>query len=170
MPIYEFYCPDCHTIYNFFARRPDSNRQPNCPRCRRKNLTREISRFAISKGRTEPGPADEGLPADFDEAKVEQLVAGMEGEMSQVNEDDPRQVAQMMRKLSAFGIPLGRSMKEAIRRMESGEDLEKIEEDLGDALENDEALFAAVPGKKGRLSGLAERLKAPRIDETLYDL
>ena len=49
MPIYEFYCADCHTIFNFLARKTSSV-VPGCPRCDRRRLERRVSAFAISKG------------------------------------------------------------------------------------------------------------------------
>ena len=58
MPIYEFYCADCHAVFNFLARKPDTKKRPNCPRCGRPNLDRKVSRFAISKGRSEPREGD----------------------------------------------------------------------------------------------------------------
>ena len=52
-----------------------------------------------------------------------------------IDENDPRQAANVMRKLfDATGMPLGGGMQEALKRMESGEDPEKIEEDMGDVL------------------------------------
>ena len=73
MPIYEFYCADCHAVFNFLARKPDTKKRPKCPRCGRPKLDRKVSRFAISKGRSEPGEGD-NLPADFDQDDLEQVV------------------------------------------------------------------------------------------------
>jgi putative FmdB family regulatory protein len=167
MPIYEFYCSDCHTIFNFLARRPDTSKRPACPRCNRPELERRPSRFAISKGTKSSSEGDE-LPADFDDARMEQLLSEMEREGAGADEDDPRQMARMMRKLSeATGMNLGRHMEEAIRRMEAGEDPDKIEEEMGDLLEGEEPEF----GKgAGGLRQFSRKLKAPKTDPTLYDL
>jgi len=167
VPIYEFYCADCHTVFNFLARKPDTEKRPACPRCNRPKLERKLSRFAISKGRPD---AEEGedLPADFDEAKMERVLAEMAGEAEGMNEDDPRQMARMMRKLhDATGMPLGKGMEEAIRRMEAGEDPEQIENDMGDLLDEDESLFAEGGGG---LRNLSRKLKPPDVDDTLYDM
>ena len=167
MPIYEFYCADCHTVFNFFARKPDTTKRPECPRCGRPNLERKLSRFAISKGRAEPEQADD-MPPDFDEAKMERLMAEMAREAEGVNEDDPRQMARMMRKMyDATGMNLGEGMEEAIRRMEAGEDPDKIEEEMGDLLETEEPMFGENGGTLRRMSN---KLKPPEVDETLYDL
>jgi hypothetical protein len=74
----------------------------------------------------------------------------------------------MMRKLyHSAGLRLGSGMEEAIRRMEAGEDPEKIEEEMGDLLEEEEPLLEKA---EGGLRGFARRLKPPEVDETLYDL
>ena len=46
MPIYEFYCPDCHTIFNFFSARIETEKRPDCPRCGRSKLERRMSVFS----------------------------------------------------------------------------------------------------------------------------
>lgn len=167
MPIYEFYCADCHTVFNFLARKPDTRKRPKCPRCGRPDLDRRVSRFAISKGRSEPQGGD-ALPPDFDEVKMERVMEEMARETEGMSEDDPRQMARLMRKLrDATGMDLGEGMEEAIRRMEAGEDPDKIEEEMGDLLETEEPTF----GQSGRsLRHLSKRLKPPEVDETLYDL
>ncbi|MBN2314892.1 MAG: hypothetical protein JXM79_13250, partial [Sedimentisphaerales bacterium] len=132
-------------------------------------LERKISRFAISKGLTESSSPDGmDLPAGLDEAKMERALAEMAGETENINEDDPRQMARMMRKLyDSTGLPLGDGMEEAMRRMEAGEDPDAIEADMGDLLDNDDVLFG--PGKPG-LKGITRRLRPPEVDEKLYDL
>lgn len=167
MPIYEFYCSDCHTIFNFFARRADTSRRPACPRCSRPDLERRPpSRFSIAKGIKETSEGGD-LPPDFDDAKLEQILTEMEHEGGGLDEDDPRQMARLMRKMSeATGMNLGKNMEEAIRRMEAGEDPDSIEQEMGDLLENEEPAFGSVGG----LRQFSRRLKAPKTDPTMYDL
>jgi putative FmdB family regulatory protein len=125
MPVYEFYCPYCHRIFNFLSRRINTNKQPDCPRCGRQQLRRRVSMFAISKGRKEEDAAD--MP-DIDEGRMEQAMQALMSEAEGLNEDDPRQAARLMRKLyETTGMEIGGSMEEAIRRMEAGEDPEQIE-------------------------------------------
>ncbi len=174
MPIYEFYCGDCHTVFNFLARSINTTRRPDCPRCGRPKLERRMSRFAISKGRPEPsseGEEDDGLPPGFDEAKMERVMEELSRESEGLDEDDPRQMARMMRKLyDATGMPLDDRVQEAIRRLESGEDPDKIEEAMGD-LFDEESPMPGEPREKGsRLKGLSRKLRPPEVDETLYDL
>jgi len=87
-------------------------------------------------------------------------------EAEHMNEEDPRQAAALMRKLTdATGLSLGPKMEEALRRMEKGEDPERIEEEMGDLLEAEDALsFDAASPKKGR------KKARPVVDEKLYDL
>ena len=35
MPIYEFYCRDCHRVYSFLSRSVAPDRRPPCPKCGR---------------------------------------------------------------------------------------------------------------------------------------
>ena len=163
MPVYEFYCADCHTIFNFFARKVVTDRTPACPRCQRQPLDRQVSRFAISRNR--PEPAADGMP-DLDEAKLEKVMMGLAGEMEGMDENDPRQMARFMRKFAdATGMNLDGDMGEAIRRLESGADPEELEAEMGD-LFNDDSM-AGLFGKGG-VKGLRRRYVPPAHDETLY--
>ena len=70
------------------------------------------------------------------------------GDMDSIDENDPKQGAHLMRKLfSATGMPIGAGMAEALKRMESGEDPEKIEEEMGDVFEEDP--FGGLLGGRG---------------------
>ncbi|MCG6873304.1 MAG: zinc ribbon domain-containing protein [Gammaproteobacteria bacterium] len=165
MPIYEFYCPDCHTLFSFFSRRVNTEKQPDCPRCGRAALDRQVSLFAISRGRKD---GDEDLP-ELDDERMEQLMGSLAGEMDSVDEDDPKAVGRLMRRIyDSTGLKLSESMREAIARMESGEDMDRIEEDLGDQLDGEDPFAASA--SKGLLNDLKRRLLPPRVDETLYDL
>ena len=168
MPIYEFYCRDCHTIYSFFARRVDTETVPTCPKGTKKHkLQRQMSRFAISSGGASsdepPGPE-----MDFDEEKMEQAMMQMAGDFDNIDENDPRAMASMMRKLmNTTGMNMGEGMEEAIRRMEAGEDPDKVEEELGSILDSEEPFSTG----ESKLKGLARRLtEAPNVDEEVYDM
>ncbi|MBT0666066.1 zinc ribbon domain-containing protein [Geobacter pelophilus] len=164
MPVYEFYCSACHTIFNFLAKTADAERKPACPKCRKPELERKVSHFAISSGRKDESSGGE-IP-EIDEAKLEKALMGMASEFDGADENDPRQMAKMMRRLSeATGMNLGGGFEEAIRRLESGEDPEVVEAEMGDVLDdsNIENLFA-----KDGLKGLKRRYTPPAHDETLY--
>lgn len=162
MPIYEFYCADCNTIFNFFSRRINTEKRPMCPKCNKGPLERLISRFSFLKGTKEQD--DMGMP-ELDESKAQRALSLIEREAQDVNEDDPRQAAHLMRKLfDTTGMNLGSSLEEALRRMEAGEDPNKIEEEMGDIL-SEEDLFKVYP----KVSQKFKR-KPPERDETLYYL
>ncbi|NMC18964.1 MAG: zinc ribbon domain-containing protein [Thermogutta sp.] len=174
MPIYEFYCADCHTVYSFFSRRIDTTKQPDCPKCGRPKLERRVSRFAVGragKSASDQGPGeddDDLLPPGLDEDKFEQALMELAGEAENLDEEDPRQMARLMRKLSqSTGMEFGGAMEEAIRRMEAGEDPEAIEEELGDQLDQEEPLFRQSGGS---LKEVVRHIRPPRVDEKIYDL
>lgn len=164
MPIYEFYCRDCNTIFNFFSKTVNTAARPKCPGCNDRTLERQVSLFAVTGRATEDSDMDD-LP--FDESKMEQAMNMLAREADSINEDDPRQAADLMRKMTDMtGIELGPGMQEALRRMEDGEEPEQIEAEMGDLLETEEPFL--LPQKKGK--GAAGTRAAPVRDETLYDL
>jgi putative FmdB family regulatory protein len=164
MPIYEFYCKDCNTIFNFFSRTVNTKKKPKCPKCKKKTLSRQVSLFSFT-GKAKEDSDIEDLP--FDESKMEQAMKMLAGEADKIDEEDPRQAANLMRKLSDMtGLKLGQGMEEALSRMESGEDPEKLEAEMGDLLEDEDPFI--LPGKKGK--DVKAKRPAPLRDETLYDL
>ena len=165
MPIYEFYCQCCNTVYSFFSKTVNTEKIPRCPTCKKVKLKRQMSIFAKISGGRDEGEQEDGMPP-IDEAKMEKAMAMLAGEAEKISDDDPRQAANLMRKLSeATGMNLGPAMEEALRRMERGEDPEAIESEMGDLLESEEPfLFDGGSGKK------STRKPRPRVDETLYDL
>jgi putative FmdB family regulatory protein len=163
MPVYEFYCRKCNTIFNFFSKSVNTDKVPSCPRCKNTRLKRRMSVFSkISRGKE--APEEDNLPP-IDEVRMEKAMSMLAREAEGMDEEDPRQAAKLMRKLSdAAGIELGPMMEEALSRMEAGEDPEKMEEEMGDLLENDDLFTLSRKALKGR------RTARPKVDETLYDL
>jgi hypothetical protein len=178
MPIYEFYCPDNHKIYSFFARSlAYLGKIPRCPDNPKLRMERMISRFAVT-GRAKEmadmppgsGPDDTGMEAAM--AEMEREFGGMDSE-----NPDPRQMARMMRKMtSMMGEKVPGAMEEMLSRMEAGEDPEKLEEEYGDALDDLDQMSektAEDPGGedaralKARLRGLRQR---PKRDPALYEM
>jgi len=162
MPIYEFYCRKCNTVYNFFSRRMNTEKIPTCPRCKTVRLKRQMSVFSRISPKGED--REEDYPP-LDEARMEKAMEMLAGEAEGISEDNPRDAVRLMRKLSeAAGMTLSPAMEEALARMERGEDPEKIEEEMGDLLEGEEPFLFEAGGKKGK------RRERPAVDETLYDL
>ncbi len=163
MPIYEFYCPDCHTIFNFFSRRIDTDKRPACPQCDRPELDRQVSLFSISRGLQDSESDDLG---GLDESRMERAMETLMREAQTVSEDDPRQAAKLMRKLyDAMGMEPTPGVEEAVRRMEAGEDPDSVEQELGDVFDNEDPFDLSVMKKT-----LRGKTLPPKKDETLYEL
>ena len=142
MPIYEFACPKCRVIFSFLSKRVNPDHLPVCPKCGNKKMSKQVSGFAMLRGAAEPArpsPAnesEEGPMPDLDDPKIMRAMSEMERDMSHLDENNPKHMAHMMRKMKDI-LPAGTMPKEldvAIKRLESGEDPEKIEEDMGDLL------------------------------------
>jgi putative FmdB family regulatory protein len=141
MPIYEFACPKCRVIFNFLSKRMNPDRLPTCPKCGNKKMVKQMSAFAMPRGLKEPAAKTEGdegdqpMP-DFDDPRIMRAMSEMERDMEHLDENNPKHMAHMMKKMKEI-MPPGTMPKEmdiAIKRLESGEDPEKIEEDMGDVL------------------------------------
>ena len=141
MPIYEFACPKCRRIFSFLSKRVNPDRQPSCPKCGNKKMSKQVSRFALTKGLPEPAAkgetgGDEPPMPDFDDPRVARAMAEMERDMEHLDENNPKHMAHLMRKMKDL-MPAGtmpKEMETAIKRLEAGEDPEKIEADMGDVL------------------------------------
>lgn len=162
MPIYEFYCKRCNTIYNFFSKTVNTRKIPLCPKCKKVKLVRQMSVFAALSGSEK---SEEKHPLDgLDEKKVEKELAKITAEAEKIKDDDPRAAAQLMRKFAdKTGVKMGDGFYEALRRIEQGEDPDKVELEMADALMDEGPVDERLTGKKK--SG-----NKPNIDETLYDL
>lgn len=164
MPIYEFFCENCNTIFNFFSKTVNTTKRPGCPRCKTKKLSRQVSLFAFTGKASEDGDMED---LAFDEGKMEQAMNMLTREADRIDEEDPRQAAGLMRRLSDMtGLKLGPGMDEALSRMERGDDPEQLEAEMGNRLMDEDPF--QLPGKKAA----ADKTKrpAPDRDETLYDL
>ena len=142
MPIYEFACGKCRKIYSFLSKRVNPTHSPTCPKCGNTRLEKQVSRFAMSKGLKEPaagGPEGaEGEPPmpDLDDPKIARVMNELERDMEHMDENNPRHMAHIMKKMKDV-MPAGtmpKEMDEAIKRLEKGEDPEKIEADMGDLM------------------------------------
>ena len=114
MPIYEYRCQDCRKRVSVFVRSMSATVNPVCEHCGSANLTRLMSRVAVLRS--------EGDAPDFDESSF----AG-------VDENDPRSMAQWVRKMSReMGEPLDSGMEAELDRMEQGEMPSDFESDEGE--------------------------------------
>jgi putative FmdB family regulatory protein len=171
MPIYEFACPKCRVIFNFLSKKVDPGHAPTCPKCGGKRMHKQMSRFAMPKGLAEPAAAgpegDEPMP-DIDDAKMERVMGELERDMDHLDENNPRHMAHMMKKMKDI-MPPGVAPKEldvAIRRLEKGEDPEKIEADMGDVLGG---LLGGPEGESDETGGYGGGGGGYTRDSGLYD-
>src|SRR2546430_6632653 len=134
MPIYEYACPKCRRIFNFLSKRINPDRLPVCPKCGNKKMAKQVSRFAMSRGLTEPAAkseaeGEEGPMPDFDDPRVARAMGELERDMEHMDENNPKHMAHMMKKMKDL-MPPGLAPKEvevAIKRLEAGEDPQKIQ-------------------------------------------
>jgi putative FmdB family regulatory protein len=163
MPIYEFYCKKCNTIFNFFSKSVNTHKIPKCPTCKKISLSRQMSVFAAITGSAKEDSGDHPL-SGLDESKLEKAMMKLAAEAEKIKDDDPRAAASLMRKLSeTAGMKLGEGFQEALARLEKGDDPDTIDQEMGDLL-SDENSFGEMRVGKIRAS------RKPRQDETLYDL
>ena len=73
---------------------------------------------------------------DMDDPKVAAVMNELERDMEHMDENNPRHMAHMMKRMKEIMPPgtVTKEMDEAIKRLEKGEDPEKIEEEMGDLL------------------------------------
>ena len=129
-------------MFNFLSKRIEPDRLPVCPKCGNKKMVKQVSAFAMTRGLKEPSAAsapgehDDSPTPDLDDPKIMRAMQEMERDMGHLDENNPKHMAHMMRKMKDM-LPAGTMPKEldiAIKRLEQGEDPDKIEEDMGDVL------------------------------------
>jgi hypothetical protein len=104
---------------------------------------------------------------------MERVMAEMERDMAGMDENnpDPRALGRMMRKMTeAAGQKMPVEMEQMIRRLEAGEDPEKLEEEFGDAFENMDFPDGMVGAGDAGLPGLKARKRRAERDPALYEL
>jgi putative FmdB family regulatory protein len=141
MPIYEYHCGNCNTIYQFLVKTVSGDVAPVCPRCGTGGLARVMSRFSTTGTRSDDGDLDR-----------------MADDLTGLDESDPRAMARAVRKMAdRMGEELGPELEHALGRLEAGESPEEVEREL-------EALgFGDEEGTGGAPSG------PPHRDPGLYE-
>ena len=170
MPIYEFYSPDNNKLYQFLAPSISyRDKTPRCPDNAAFRMERRMSRFAIV-GKAKEDTEDDPF-AGIDETKMDAFMAEMERDMGTIDDTnpDPKQLGRFMRKMTEMmGDKTPESLQEMVRRLEAGEDPEKLEEQFGGMDGEDgeggaaDALWQTVKTK------VKSMRKTPQRDPTLY--
>ncbi len=164
MPIYEYACAKCRTIFQFWSQTISESRTPSCPSCKNPNMQKLVSSFAIGRGQGKSSLDSEDTSdplanmSEEQQSHVEKEMMKFMSQADDLDENDPKQIGAFMRRLSeSTGLDLGQEMNEAIRRLESGEDPEKIEEEMGPLFDEE---GGGMPGSSAGWS----------YDDQLYDL
>ena len=172
MPIYEFYSPDSHRIYSFFARRIlKGGEVPCCPDGLGNRMEKLISSFTCT-GKAREVVKKEGESGSEVDPRMEREMMKMADEFSKMDEKnpDPRVMGKMMRRMmEASGQKLPGEMGEMLQRLEKGENPDKLEEEYGDVMEKMDEMEGSGDGKQEDLKmRLRKRLPARR-DPKLYE-
>lgn len=184
MPIYEFYCPDNHTIYSFLGKSSRyASVTPECPANPAYRMVRLISGFAAPRKRHQT-PKTPGASHEPDETRMEAAMAQMEREFGSMDPEnpDPRALGRMMRRMAEIsGEKVDARMEEVFRRLEEGADPESLESEYGDLLGDEggpegPAAEGDAPidegGKEAKALAKSQpriRIRPPKRDTNLYD-
>lgn len=179
MPIYEYYCPENHTVYQFYAKTLAQGKIiPPCPENPKFRLVKMMSSFAVTGGRKE-GDSSMGegtaVASVGDEAQIEAAMGAMEREFSNIDENDPRAMGRMMRRMAELsGQKLDGEMEEVVRKLEEGTDPDALEEQLGGEeacqMPDPDAPFGARSEAKAEGQRQVARRRGPMLrDPKLYD-
>jgi putative FmdB family regulatory protein len=87
MPIYEYLCRKCNTIFQFFIRSPGLEAPPACPRCGGSDMERVMSSFSTAR-KPDAGSSGAGDMPDF----------------QGLDESDPRSMARAIRRTKEMFI------------------------------------------------------------------
>jgi len=173
VPIYEFYSPDSHRIYSFFARRMlKEGEAPVCPDNPKHKMERMVSNFAFTGKAKEPVKTEGAAGGPEMDPRMEREMMKMADEFSKMDENnpDPRMLGRMMRKMmEASGQKLPGEMGEMLTRLEKGEDPDKLEAEYGDVMEKMDATGPEGGGKKEDLKTRLRKRLPPRRDPKLYE-
>lgn len=174
MPLYEFYCEPCHALFTFRAQRVDTTARPPCPQCGAE-LKREVSLFSHTvRSGGDTGEVDLG-GSDSDE-RMERALAAMAGRIQDVDleDGDPREAARVMRAIAAEGgLAFNAEVREALDRIESGEDPDKIDEEFSEVFESEnpfEEMGEIEGGRGSRISDLWRRMRPPKRVTEWFEL
>jgi len=117
MPTYEYACQDCRKKVSLFflSIRQAEEEKPECPLCKGTNLSRLVSRFTVARSSGSIDTSSDEIPG-----------------LSDLENGDPKALARWMRRMSdETGEPMEPEMEGVLDRLESGEDPEKLEAEMG---------------------------------------
>jgi len=140
MPIYEYYCNKCNTIFSFLSKTFSVEKEPVCPRCKG-GLKKHVSSFAF--GQNQKGP--DSLPMS-----TKMLDEGMK-RLKDHDSKNPEDAAHLRKKFTKM---MGVNFEEGKKKSDTALETEYEEQGRG--------------VKDKPLSD--EHDVPPEIDETLYEI
>ena len=163
MPIYEFYCPKCNLLMDFFSRRVNTETIPNCPHCGTV-LSKEVSRIAIGSG---TDASDEYGDSPMDDTRMQAVVEAFGDKLDSISDtSNPEEAAAVMKQFSeASGLGFNKDVKEALARIAAGEGEAGANAELDEILSKGE-FFAPTDRDMGGLI----HTEPPKKDPTMYDM
>ena len=116
MPNYSFYCQDCSRDLEIYLTYQEyDQRHVACPACGSHNIIRKIEKIRLAKS------DDSRLNDLTDPSQLEGI------------EDDPAALGHLMRKMGdELGEDIRPEFDEVVSRLEKGDDIEKIAQDMPD--------------------------------------
>jgi len=176
MPVYEFHCPRCNLLLEFFARRATSQ-MPPCPHCGGA-LSREVSSFSTGpSGGTDEAEMLGG--SRIDEARVGRAVEALGRTLDEAGRragEDPRAAARAVREFSeASGLSFSGEVKGMLDRVERGADADAVAAEFDALVDAGGEPFRAenaVAGSGGDAPRpvSAAAAAAPRRDPVLHEM
>ncbi|MBN2109023.1 MAG: hypothetical protein JW832_16475 [Deltaproteobacteria bacterium] len=135
MPIYEYYCKPCHTIFSFLSRTANISRQPACPRCGGE-LHKQVSSFAFSQKMR----GTEKLP--FSTQQAEEGVKKLKNEIDRLkSEESPQRAEQFKKNFERWaGVKLDHNIG-SLRGVELAPEKGEPPEEEGPPPERDENIY-----------------------------
>jgi putative FmdB family regulatory protein len=117
MPTYDYRCEECGKRVSIVQSYEEYGQKPvACPYCGSQKLQRLVNRVRFARS---------------EESRLDSLADP--GAWGNVDEDDPRSMAQMMRKMGQeMGEELPAEFNEVVDRLEAGESPESIEQTMPD--------------------------------------
>ena len=172
MPIYEYYSPDTHKIYKFYATSiSQKDVIPKCPDGDDHRMERSLSSFAIT-GRTRKSKKEGEKPLsmddddiDLNDHRVNALMKEMEKTVEGMDPEnpDPKVMGSLLRKMgNTMGERFDDQMEEVVRKLEEGTDPDTLEGDLDGVLGDDGGDPYGDPmGGMGGMAGLGAGMGPP---------
>ncbi len=112
------------------------------------------------------------MGGDLSDQDLQAAMAEMENEITGIDENnpDPKQLGHLMRKMTEMsGEKMPERMEEIMRRLEAGEDPEKLEDEFGDIIEDEVETMENPSEKTENIKSKKSERQLLTRDPQLYD-